>query len=137
MKRSREVREKEYDSEEPLSGTEPNLEQSAAAESDGKGTAQPPPEADTDTKRSKLQKKLKKLKQTYENRGRHLNECVSAFLKEGTTASFSPSGPAQVSFISAGYRPTWCASRPNPCSDLRPGLCNAARLAFGPHITSP
>ena len=83
MKRSREVREEGYDSEEPLSETEPDLEQSAAAESDGKGNAQPPPEADTDVKRSKLQKKLKKLKQTYENRGGHLKECVLAFLQRG------------------------------------------------------
>ena len=72
MKRAREVREEDGDSDELSSEAEPDLEQSAAAEKDGEGSAQPHSEANTDVKRSKLQKKLKKLKQTYENRGRHL-----------------------------------------------------------------
>ena len=70
MKRAREIEEEKGDATELLSETEADLEQSAAAENDGEGSAQPHSEANK--KRSKLQKKLKKLQQTYENRGRHL-----------------------------------------------------------------
>ena len=67
MKRARDTQDNEHDAEELLPNTDPDLDQSAAAERDDEGSAHP--QADVETKRLKLQKKLKKLKQTYENRG--------------------------------------------------------------------
>ena len=74
MKRTRDSEEEAADAEEPLSDTEADLEQSAAAERDDDGSTQPP--KDTKAKRRILQKKLKKLKQTYESRGRLPCTCV-------------------------------------------------------------
>ena len=76
MKRDRESYEHKGDADGPSSEVERDLEQSAASEdvegSDHQHSAE-------EAKRIKLQKKLKKLKQTYENRGKLYQEEVSPF----------------------------------------------------------
>ena len=71
MKRERESEEEGGAAEEPVSKSDSDLEQSAAAEMEADDSGHQESASNSDEKRLKLQKKLKKLKQTYENRGRH------------------------------------------------------------------
>ena len=71
MKRGREFGDEGGAAEEPGSESESDLEQSAAAKMEADDSKHQKSVSNSDEKRLKLQKKLKKLKQTYENRGRH------------------------------------------------------------------
>ena len=68
MKRKSSSAEDQSVADEPLPVQD--LEQSAASESEAEASEQEQPPVANEKKRLKLQKKLKKLKQTYENRGR-------------------------------------------------------------------
>ena len=71
MKRKRASHEDEKDTEQPLSGSEPEPSAGKNSEPDDSEDAQQPAAEGSD-KRRELQKKLKKLKETYETRGKGL-----------------------------------------------------------------
>jgi hypothetical protein len=71
MKRKRTSGEDEENTVQPLSGSEPEPSAGENSEPDDVGDAQQPAAEESD-KRRKVQEKLKKLKKTYENRGKGL-----------------------------------------------------------------
>ena len=72
MKRKRTSGEDEENTVQPLSGSEPEPSAGENSEPEGGEDAQQPAAEESD-KRRKVQKKLEKLKQTYENRGKGLS----------------------------------------------------------------